>query len=268
MTWILFGSIGILVGLASGLFGIGGGVIMVPAIFYTLELMNISPDQSIFIATKTSLAVILFTSLYSAYNHNKMKPLNYSILRSLAAFVVLGTILGGFLVTMLDAKSLKILFMVYISLVALKMWFGFKNPKSSDDLPPIWANIVVGAVIGMKSAILGIGGGTISIPYLTYRGVKIKEAAGISAALGFIIALIATTTNIINGFLSSAVMPRNTFGLIYIPGVFSILCTSLLFSKIGVKLSHKLPQEKLRKVFALFLMGIAMKNIEDYFNIF
>lgn len=264
--WFFFGVIGIFTGLASGLFGIGGGVIMVPVLFYSLTHLNFPPDLIMLVSTKTSLAVILFTSFYSAYNHHKTLPLNFSILKNLSLFVVIGTLLGNVLVTYIQPKTLELLFMIYISVISLKMWFGFKNPKAKGKAS-LLLNTIVGTIIGMKSAILGIGGGTISIPYLTYRGIDIKEAAGISAGIGVIIASMATLSNLIYGYLNPIPLPDYTFGYIYFPGVLGILSMSLVFSKIGVRLSHQLPQDKLRKVFALMLFILAVKNSFKYFEV-
>ncbi|CAM9889483.1 unnamed protein product [Chrysoparadoxa australica] len=264
--WLLFLILGVFTGLTSGLFGIGGGVIMVPVIFYSLRILEFSPDQLMLISTKSSLAVILFTSLYSSYNHNKTLPLNFKILKGLAIFVVFGTLIGNYFVTKIEPRTLELLFMIYITTISLKMWFGFKNPDAKND-PPLFINALIGSLIGLKSAILGIGGGTISIPYLTYRGVPIKEAAGISAGLGVIIALMATATNLISGITQEIDFPPYTFGYIYFPGVLGILPTSLLFSRVGVNLSHKLPQEKLRKIFAIMLFALAIKNITRYFGL-
>lgn len=267
MIWLSFCLLGIFTGLASGLFGIGGGVIMVPVLFYSLKVLNFPHEILMLVATKTSLAVILFTSFFSTYNHHKVLPLNFSILKSLALFVVFGTFVGNFLVTLISPKTLELLFMIYITVVSLKMWLGFKNTLGQGETPFI-VNALVGTIIGLKSAILGIGGGTISIPYLTYRGIKIKEAAGISAGIGVIIALMATSTNLVVGYLQKPQLPPYTFGHIYFPGLLGILSTSLIFSKVGVQLAHKLPQEKLRKVFAILLFILALKNITGYFELF
>ncbi|MCR9205737.1 MAG: sulfite exporter TauE/SafE family protein [Halobacteriovoraceae bacterium] len=266
MIWLSFCILGIFTGLASGLFGIGGGVIMVPVLFYSLKVLNFPPDILMLVSTKTSLAVILFTSFYSTFNHHKALPLNFPILKSLALFVIIGTFVGNFLVTLISPETLELLFMIYITVVSLKMWLGFKATKGQSETP-LFVNAIVGGIIGLKSAILGIGGGTISIPYLTYRGIKIKEAAGISAGIGVIIALMATSTNLLMGYFQKPELPPYTFGHIYFPGLLGILSTSLLFSKLGVKLAHKIPQEKLRKVFAVLLFILAIKNITGYFEL-
>lgn len=262
-SWLLFISLGIFVGAVSGLFGIGGGVIMVPALLFAVKKLGVSDSYAIFMATRTSLAVILFTSFYSAFNHNKRNPLNKRVLLELAAFVIMGTILGALFVRQIKAETLELILLIYISLIGIKMWFGFKVDESRKASAPMPINFLVGNIIGIKSAILGIGGGTISIPYLTWRNVPMTQAVGISAALGFIIALTGTVSTLINPENVIA-LPKYTYGYIYFPGVIGILSTSLLFARVGAHYAHKIPQEKLRKVFALLLMALALKEIISF----
>ena len=262
-SWLLFICLGVFVGGVSGLFGIGGGVIMVPALLFAVKKLGVSSEFAILMATRTSLAIILFTSSYSAYNHHKKNPLNKKILFELAAFVVLGTVLGTFVVRQIKAETLELILLVYVSLIGLKMWFGFKVTENRGPSAPVWINFIVGNIIGIKSAILGIGGGTISIPYLTWRQVPMTQAIGISAAIGVVIAITGTISTLLKPMASST-LPDYTYGYIYVPGVVGVLCTSLIFARIGAHYAHKLPQEKLRKVFALVLIGLALKGGLSY----
>lgn len=263
-SWLLFIFLGVFVGSVSGLFGIGGGVIMVPALLFAVKKLGVSSDYAILIATRTSLAIILFTSFYSAFNHHKKNPLNKKILTELAFFVIMGTALGSFVVRLISAETLELILLIYISLIGLKMWFGFKVSEHREASAPMPINFFVGNVIGIKSAILGIGGGTISIPYLTWRQVPMTQAVGISAALGFIIALTGTISTLLKP-MATTTLPQYTYGYIFLPGVVGVLSTSLIFARIGAHYAHKLPQEKLRKVFSLVLISLAIKGIIGYF---
>lgn len=257
--FFIFIILGSIVGTVSGLFGIGGGVIMVPAYLFAFKGLGISSDYAVLMATRTSLATILLTSLYSAWNHHKIEPLNKVYLRELSLFVIIGTILGSFIVTGLSPKVLELALLTYVSLIGLKMWFGFKVKENAGQ-STFWTNLIVGNIIGLKSAILGIGGGTISIPYLTWRQVPMAQAVGISAFIGFIISLTSTGQTLVTNFNESA--GQNwTYGLIYFPAVIGTLSTSLIFSKIGAHYAHKIPQQKLRRVFAVILLAIATRGI-------
>lgn len=258
--FILFIFLGILVGSVSGLFGIGGGVIMVPALLFAMEKMGVDSHHAIYMATRTSLGVILFTSLYSSWNHHKKSPLNKKVLWELSFFVIMGTVIGTFFVRSIPPKVLETILMVYVALIALKMWFGFNVNDQGETRPTRFWNFLIGNIIGFKSAVLGIGGGTISVPYLTWKKVPLTQAVGISAAIGFIIALTGTIATLLKP-VNTATLPPYTYGYIYVPGVLGVLSTSLIFSKIGTYYAHKIPQEQLRRGFAIILFLVSVKNI-------
>lgn len=256
--------LGIAVGTVAGLFGIGGGVLMVPSLFYSLKLSGLPDELAIYMATRTSLAIILFTSFFSAYSHHKHSPLLWSILKQLSVSVIIGTLFGIAIVSSLSGFWLEIIFVVYISLISLKMWFGFKvDGSSQDNGPSLITNSLVGFVIGLKSAILGIGGGTISIPYLSWQKVPMKKAVGISAALGFIIALFGTAYGLIKGFTHPS-LPEYSLGAIFLPGLLGVTSTSIIMARFSSKYAHKLPQAKLRRAFALILIVVAIKSIYKF----
>lgn len=240
---------------------------MVPALLFAMKKLGVSSDYAILMATRTSLGIILFTSLYSAYNHHRKNPLNKDVLKQLLVFVIMGTALGSFFVRSIPPRTLEGLLMVYVTLISLKMWFGFKLDEDKASKTTLWGNFIVGNIIGLKSAFLGIGGGTISVPYLTWKRVPMTQAVGISAALGFFIALTSTVTTLLNPMTTSA-LPPYTYGYIYVPAVLGVLTTSLAFARLGAHYAHKLPQEKLRKAFALVLFILAIKAIGKFFGIY
>lgn len=237
---------------------------MVPALFFILQGMGFSEDQSIIIASRTSLAVILFTSFAAAFFHNKKIPLSGSFFKELTLFVIMGSVTGALIVHWISPQILKLLLMVYIFLIAIKMWFGFKPKKSQEDhRSSHLLNFLIGNLIGLKSTVLGIGGGTITIPYLVWQNVSMKRAAGISAAIGFIIALSGTLTEIIKNFSALLEKPY-FFGSIYLPALLGVLSTSVLFSRLGTKFSHHFPQEHMKKGFAVFLFILSIKNLTSF----
>lgn len=260
-SWLIFSIVGVFVGTLAGLFGIGGGLITVPIIFYILsEQLRISHPTAVLMAIKTSLAIIIFTSTLSVYSHNKISRIAWNIVKELAPGVLIGTMLGSLLSTYIPAIALEIMFTTYVCLVAMKMWFGFNVQSSENSAPSSKLNYFVGGIIGIKSAILGIGGGTITIPYLSWQGVPIHKSVGVSASVGFVIAVSATVTAFFQS-TSEFDLPEYSLGFIYLPALLCVSTTGLLFTRIGSKLSYRLPQQKMRKAFALFLMIIAIKSI-------
>jgi uncharacterized membrane protein YfcA len=262
--WLLYMFLGIMVGTVAGLFGIGGGILMVPSLFFALKASAVPDDLAIFLATRTSLAIILFTSFFSALSHHKHSPLLWNILKQLSISVILGTLAGTYLVSSISGYWLEIIFMIYVTLIALKMWFGFKiGAASGQSSPSLATTTVVGFIIGLKSAILGIGGGTISIPYLTWQKIPMTKAVGLSAALGFIIALFGTSYSLVEGFVHPQ-LPEHTIGAIFLPGLLGVTSTSIIMAKVSSRYAHKLPQEKLRKAFAVILAIVAFKSIYKF----
>ncbi len=254
---------GVFVGSLAGLFGIGGGLITVPITFYVLKSLGVDHATAILMAIKTSLGIIIFTSTFSVYNHNKVNKIAWKIVFELGPGIIIGTVLGSYLSVYIPAKILEIIFTVYVTLVSLKMWFGFNVEASKDATPSTFLNYIVGAIIGIKSAILGIGGGTISIPYLSWQRVPIHTAVGVSACIGFIIAVSGTITGLMQS-VDQFHPPADSLGLIYLPALIGVGVTGMFFTRLGSKLSYKLPQQKMRKGFAVFLFIIALKSVTNF----
>ncbi|EQC50165.1 sulfite exporter TauE/SafE [Bacteriovorax sp. BSW11_IV] len=254
--------LGIFAGTLSGLFGIGGGIVIVPTLVFCFKAMNFPDSMIMHMALGTSLATIFFTALNSVYAHHKKNNVSWNLVLKLGIGIVIGTASGGFLSHILSAKTLAIIFACYISFVSMKMWFGLNSEGVRRSVPLLVYNCV-GFIIGFKSALLGIGGGTISIPFLTYSGEPMKKAVGVSAALGLPIAFVGAITYAMNG-QSVAGLPEHSFGFIYVPALVGIVLTSSIFARFGAALSHKLPQDKMRKGFALFLMVVAIKTIISF----
>lgn len=254
--------LGIFAGTLSGLFGIGGGIVIVPTLVFCFKAMNFPDSIIMHMALGTSLATIFFTALNSVYAHHKKKNVSWNLVFKLGIGVVIGTASGGLLSHILSTKTLAIIFAFYISFVAIKMWFGVNSEGVKKRVPLLIYNFI-GFIIGFKSALLGIGGGTISIPFLTYTGEPMKKSVGVSAALGLPIALVGAISYAING-QSVAALPEHSFGFVYAPALVGIVLTSSFFARFGAALSHKLPQDKMRKGFALFLMIVAIKTIISF----
>lgn len=259
MTILIYLALGIFAGTLSGIFGIGGGLIIVPTLLYCFKILNFPESYSMHMAIGTSLSIILVTVSNSMYGHHLNRNIDWIIVKKIVLSIILGAVLGSFVSNELDAITLELIFSIFVVLVSLKMFADVKVEKEMKQTSWLLYSIV-GVVIGFKSTILGIGGGTISIPFLTWRGHKMKTAVGVSATLGIPIALAGTLSYIYNG-MNVPGLPEYSLGFIYLPAVGGVVLTSSFFARIGARLSNKLPQEKMKKGFAIFLMIVAVKMI-------
>jgi len=259
MTYLIYIFLGIFAGTLSGIFGIGGGLVIVPTLLFCFKLLNFPQEHIMHMTIGTSLAVILVTVTNSMYGHHLNKNIDWKIVKKIFIFLVVGAFGGGFVSKSLDTFTLELIFAVYVVLVSLKMFSELKIERELRETSNTLYG-VVGFIIGFKSTILGIGGGTISIPFLTWRGHPMKTAVGVSASLGIPIALAGVSSYIYNGYALES-LPENSLGYVYLPAVIGVVLTSSYFARVGAKLSHKLPQEKMKKGFAVFLMIVAVKMI-------
>lgn len=258
---IIYIFLGMFVGLLSGLFGIGGGLVIVPILSYVFTILDFPSSIIMHMAIGTSLSIILVTVSFSSFHHYKRGGIDFEIYKNLFFFVIIGTLGGGFLSRFLSTKILEVIFAVYVLVVALKMFFdSSKTMKPKETSISLYA--AVGVLIGLKSAILGIGGGTISIPFMSWRGVEMKKAVGISAALGIPVAIFGASSYIFNGIdKSKDILPLYSVGYVYLPAFFSVSLLSSFFSRFGVRLSYYFSQKKLQILFASFLVLVLLKSI-------
>lgn len=257
MVFLIYIVLGIFAGLLSGIFGIGGGLIIVPTLLFCFKILNFPPAYSMHMAIGTSLSIILVTVSNSVYGHHLNKNVDWKIIKKILGSIIVGAFLGSFASNELAADTLELIFSIYVVLVAIKMFTDIKVERPLK-ITSNFLYSIVGLIIGFKSTILGIGGGTISIPFLTWRGYSMKTAVGVSAALGIPIAVSGVISYIYNGY-SNPELPQYSLGYVYLPALVGVVLTSSLFARLGAKLSHKLPQEKMKKGFAFFLMLVALK---------
>lgn len=259
---LLFVLVGACVGVLSGLLGIGGGLMLVPffsAMFVALKL----PSETVFhYALGTSMACIVLTSVFSLMAHQRKQGVLWHHVKSMALGVVLGAFLSTFWVASLKTTVLMIIFSVFLVFVAWQMLRG--NTRQSLDTSPTAVSkielLMVSTLIGVVSAIVSIGGGSLTVPYLAYRNVPIKQAIGTSAALGFPISLAGTLGYIYNGpnmtWLDKLPL---TLGYIYLPAVILVSIMSVFTVKLGANLAHQLPVNVIKRIFACLLIAISIK---------
>lgn len=259
---LLFILVGACVGVLSGLLGIGGGLVLVPFFSTMFAVFKLPPDTVFHYALGTSMACIVLTSAFSLMAHQRKQGVLWHYVKSMVIGVVLGAFFSTFWVASLKSTMLMIIFSVFLVFVAWQMLRG--NPQQSEGTPLVKVSsielLIVSTLIGVISAIVSIGGGSLTVPYLAYRNVPIKQAIGTSAALGLPISLAGTLGYIYNGpaMLWLDQLPL-TLGYIYLPAVLFVSITSIFTVKLGAHLAHRLPVNVIKRIFACLLIVISIK---------
>jgi len=256
--WAAYLSLGVFAGAIAGLLGAGGGLIIVPILALMFSLQGFAPEHLMQLAVGTSLATIVFTSLSSTRAHHKHGAVNWPVVLQLSLGILLGGWLGGVLALWMGGVVLASLFGLFELAVAAQMGFG-RPPAPHRNLPGLPRNAAAGVAIGSVSALFGIGGGTLTVPWLVWHNLDIRHAVGTSAACGLPIALVGASGFIVVG-LGRADLPAGSTGFVYWPAVAAISIASVLSAPLGARLAHHLDQAKLKKVFAAFiaLLGLLM----------
>lgn len=265
LHWIIYYLIlGLFVGYFSGLFGIGGGLIMVPVLTFMFEVQKIPAHNILHLALGTSMATILFTSLSSAWQHHAHRAVNWSTVLFITPGILLGTALGAVIVGLVSTFYITLFFILFVYFSATQMLVGLK-PEASRDYPGRIEVTAAGMVIGTISSIVSIGGGVLSVPYLVWHKVPIRSAIATSAAIGFPIAVGGTLGYIATGQYLGADLPAGSLGYVYMPVLLWLIIGTVLTAPMGAKATHRMPIDKLRKYFALVLFVLATKMLFKLF---
>jgi uncharacterized membrane protein YfcA len=251
--------LGSVAGVLAGLLGVGGGLSIVPLLNYAFALQGITGEHLHHMAIGTSMATIVFTSISSFMTHHRNHAVIWAIVKYITPGIILGTFLGSRVAAHLSMTLLKGFFVIFLVYVGIQMLLNIK-PKASREMPGFLGNSVAGGAIGVASSFVGIGGGTLSVPYMTWCNVPMHKAIGTSAAIGFPIALAGAAGFLVNG-LGIEGLPGPHLGFIYVPALIGIAAASVCTAPLGAKLSHKLPVPKLKKVFACLLFVIAAQML-------
>ncbi len=246
---------GSIAGFIAGLFGVGGGIIVVPVTLWVLYNQNIESEYIQHIAVGTSLTVMVFTTFMSSLGHYRKRAIQLNVLKAMAPGIVIGSVIGSLLASHIPSKSLQIAFIVFAYLVALKTMAGF-NPDSSWNLPKPAGIFGVGSAVGAVSGLLGIGGGVFNVPFLLACKVPVKTAVGTSAALSWSVAISGAVGYMWQGAQISN-LPDHTLGFCYLPVAITLIITTSIFAPLGVKLTHALPSKLMRIIFGLMLLGVS-----------
>jgi len=260
LFWIVaYLLLGCLTGLMAGLFGVGGGGIMVPVLTLMFASQGFPPEHVVHLALATSMAAIVPTAISSLRAHHKRQGVLWPVVWTLTPGVLVGTFGATFLASYLPAQPLAIFFSCFMGFVAFQM-IANKKPAPSRELPGAVGLTGAGTGIGVISALVAIGGGSLTVPFLTWCNVRIQTAIGTSAAVGLPIALSGAIGYWLNG-LSVSGLPEFTLGYIYWPAVVAMALMSFFIAPMGAALAHRLPVALLKKLFALMLLGLAIQML-------
>ncbi|MBF0219399.1 MAG: sulfite exporter TauE/SafE family protein [Gammaproteobacteria bacterium] len=255
--WILlYLLLGAVVGFVAGLLGVGGGGIMVPLLTLMFTAQGFANEITLHLALGTSMAAIVLTALASLRAHQRHGGVLWPVVWQLTPGVVIGTMAGSQLAALLPREALAIFFSLFMLTVALQMAFALR-PAASRELPGKIVTGFIGGAIGAVSALVAIGGGTLTVPFLYYCNITMRQAVGTAAAVGLPIAIAGTLGYAYAG-LAVAARPEGAFGYLYLPAVLLISSTSMLTAPLGARLAHSVPQILLKRLFSLLLLALSL----------
>jgi len=250
-------ALGLVVGFVAGLLGVGGGLIIVPVLIALFQTYAIATGMEPQLALGTSLASILFTSISSMRAHHRHGAVEWPLVRNITPGIIAGTLLGAVLATQMSASILKICFTLFLFYAATQMWLDFK-PRPHRNLPGAGGTTLIGALIGGVSSWVGIGGGTLSVPFMLWHNVSLHRAIATSSAIGFPIAIAGATGYAFGGWKTPS-LPEYSLGFIYLPALAGIVLGSVLTAPLGARTAHRLPVRPLKRIFALLLYVLAIR---------
>ena len=254
-------------GFMAGLLGVGGGIIMVPALYYAFTVLDFDIITRMHLSVGTSLAIIIPTSIISTRTHMEYNAVDFKMVKSFGIFILLGVIAGTFLAVNLKTPALVLFFSIFAFIVGLFFIFIreklMKNPKKISNI----VKNVSGVIIGFISVPLGIGGGSLMVPFMRTFGYGIRKSIGTAAAVGFLIALSGTITMIIGGNIIDNVNAPFSLGYINILGFIVFVPVTMIMARIGAKAVYKINKNLLSKIFGTFLIIVSFRSFIEYLTI-
>ena len=254
-------------GFMAGLLGVGGGIIMVPALYYAFTVLDFDIVTRMHLSVGTSLAIIIPTSIISTKTHMEYDAVDFKMVKSFGIFILLGVIAGTFLAVNLKTPSLVLFFSVFAFIVGLFFIFVreklMENPKKISDL----IKNISGVIIGFISVPLGIGGGSLMVPFMRTFGYDIRKSIGTAAAVGFLIALSGTITMITGGKIIDNVNTPYSVGYINLLGFIVFVPVTMIMARIGAKAVYKINKKLLSKIFGTFLILVSIRSFFEYLSI-
>jgi uncharacterized membrane protein YfcA len=254
-------------GFMAGLLGVGGGIIMVPALYYAFTVLDFDIATRMHLSVGTSLAIIIPTSIISTKTHMEYDAVDFRMVRSFGIFILLGVIAGTFLAVSLKTPALVLFFSIFAFMVGLFFIFVreklMDNPKKISDL----IKNISGVIIGFISIPLGIGGGSLMVPFMRTFGYDIRKSIGTAAAVGFLIALSGTITMITGGKIIDNINTPFSIGYINLLGFIVFVPVTMIMARIGAKAVYKIDKKLLSKIFGIFLILVSIRSFFEYLSI-
>lgn len=250
---------GIVTGLLAGLFGVGGGAVIVPVLYEIFRALDVPEEVRMQLCVGTSLAIIVPTSLRSFIAHRAKGNLPVEIIRRWAPSVIVGLVVGAVIAAFAPSWVFKLMFAVVTSLIAVRMLFGNDKWRLGDTLPGMGLMSVYGFVVGLYSAVMGVGGGSVATLVMMLYGTPIHVAVGISAGIGVLISVLGTIGFVIAGWPQQALMPPLSVGYVSLIGVALMAPVAAYVAPYGARLAHRLPKRRLEVAFGLFLLAVAVR---------
>ncbi len=259
IAFVAFAGVGAIAGLLAGLLGIGGGAVIVPSLLFLMPLFGLSSDWTQQQAVATSLLTVVATGSSSAWLHHSRGAVGWHLVRRLVPGILLGALGGAFIAGLLPGLWLQRLFGLFLLVTGLRMLRGPGEDESlADDLPGPVPLFGAGAGIGTLSAVLGIGGGTMLVPYLTHYGVAVRRAVATSSACGVPLALVGSIGFALSGW-DRVGLPPNSLGFVLWPAAVAILIAAIPMANVGARLAHRVRTTTLKRVFAVLLLLVGLR---------
>ena len=255
----------VVAGFFAGFFGIGGGIITVPCLFYIFGAVGIDKSFIMHLAVGTSFAIIVPTAIMSVFTHYKHQAVDFNIIKTYGIFVVIGVIIGTFFAASMQTKSLVLFFSIIIYLLALNLIF-LKDKTKIRLKFTLLQRTVFGFIVGFVSSLMGIGGAIMNVPILKFVGYTINKAIGSAASIGFLISVFGFLGFLVSGILIKTDIPLSV-GFINIPAFLIFIPITVMMAKVGASTVHKMKREIIAKLFGIFLIIIASRFLYDYFNL-
>jgi uncharacterized membrane protein YfcA len=259
MEYVFYLGLGAVSGLISGLFGLGGGSIIVPLLIFAFAAQGIDAQISTHLAIGTSLATIVVTSLSSIYTHYQKRAIRWDLVLRLGPGIIIGTVLGGIFAVSLDGVVLQLMFGCFLTCIGLQMLF-YRPITQNRPLPSASTMVTLGSGIGGISALFGIGGGALTAPLLAHFGVRMHQAIGTAAACGFPIGVVATLVYSASNVPSEIIHGAN-LGYVFLPAWFGIVVASTPFARVGALLAHRLNEQSLKRSFGWVVLVFGIRFI-------
>ena len=254
------------VGFVAGLFGIGGGLITVPVLYYVFGYFGVDQEYIMHLAVGTSFAIIIPTSTVSVLTHHKFKAVDFDIVKNYGIFVIFGVIIGTVLAASLKTKFLVLFFSIVILFLGIYLYLLKEKEKNIIIEMKFHFKVLLGFIVGFISALMGIAGAVMNVPILKFFGYSINKAIGSAAAIGFLIASFGAIGFLFSGNFLNSNLPLS-IGFINIPAFLIFIPITTFMARIGAKTVHTIDKKKISKFFGIFLLVVSIKFFYEYFNL-